>query len=43
MVDVLVVTSLDQLGEHSEAWDRLAMAAADRLPMLSHAWVSTFL
>ena len=43
MVDVHVVTSLDQLGEHAEAWDRLAMASADRLPMLSHAWVSSFL
>lgn len=43
MVDVRVVTSLDQLGEHAEAWDRLAMRSSDRLPMLSHAWVSSFL
>ena len=43
MADVHVVMSLDQLGEHAEAWDRLAMASADRLPMLSHAWVSSFL
>ena len=43
MVDVRVVTSLDQLGEHADAWDRLATASADRLPMLSHAWVSSFL
>ena len=43
MADVHVATSLDQLGEHAEAWDRLAMASADRLPMLSHAWVSSFL
>ena len=43
MADVHVVMSLNQLGEHAEAWDRLAMASADRLPMLSHAWVSSFL
>ena len=38
-----MATSLDSLGEHAEAWDRLAMASSERLPMLSHAWVSSFL
>jgi CelD/BcsL family acetyltransferase involved in cellulose biosynthesis len=43
MVEVRVATSLDPLDEHAEAWDRLAMASSERLPMLSHAWVSSFL
>ena len=38
-----MATSLDSLDEHAEAWDRLAMASSERLPMLSHAWVSSFL
>ena len=42
-VEVRIATSLETLDEHAEAWDRLAMASADRLPMLSHAWVSSFL
>jgi CelD/BcsL family acetyltransferase involved in cellulose biosynthesis len=42
-VEVRVATSLEMLDEHAEAWDRLATASADRLPMLSHAWVSSFL
>jgi len=43
MVEVRIAKSLDALEEHAEAWDRLAMASFERLPQLSHAWVSSFL
>ena len=43
MVEVRMAMSMDALDEHAESWDRLAMASSERLPMLSHAWVSSFL
>ena len=38
-----VVRDLVMLRSHAEAWDQLAMQAPQRLPMLSHAWVSAYL
>ena len=40
---VRCVERLDALAPHREAWDELALAAPQGLPMLSHAWVSAFL
>ncbi len=40
---VVEVTSLKGLGSHAAAWDRLAFCSPQRLPMLSHAWISTYL
>ncbi len=42
-ITIQVVSTLDALDEHAEAWDRLTMASTEKLPMLSHAWVSSFL
>ena len=42
-ITVSNVETLDGLRPHADAWDRLALAAPQRLPMLSHAWVSAFL
>lgn len=42
-VHVEVTQSVQELGVHAEAWDRLALAAPERIPQLSHAWVATFL
>ena len=42
-VQVRVATSLEALEEHADSWDRLALASPERLPMLSHAWVASFL
>jgi CelD/BcsL family acetyltransferase involved in cellulose biosynthesis len=42
-IEVRVASTLDSLDEHAEAWDRLTMASSEKLPMLSHAWVSSFL
>lgn len=38
-----VVRELAGLACHADAWDQLALAAPQRLPMLSHAWVASFL
>jgi hypothetical protein len=37
------VEAVDVLAWHAAAWDRLALAAPERLPMLSYAWVKSFL
>ncbi|QIK65257.1 GNAT family N-acetyltransferase [Nocardioides sp. HDW12B] len=42
-ITVRVATTRDALDEHAEAWDRLTTASTEKLPMLSHAWVSSFL
>lgn len=42
-ITVRVASTLDALDEHADAWDRLTVASAEKLPMLSHAWVSSFL
>lgn len=42
-VKVHVVSDLEGLQEHAAAWDALAEQAPERMPMLSHAWVSSFL
>jgi CelD/BcsL family acetyltransferase involved in cellulose biosynthesis len=42
-LDVRVACSLAELEEHADAWDRLAHAAPERIPMLSHAWVASLL
>ena len=42
-IEVRVANSLESIDEHAEAWDRLTMASSERLPMLSHEWVSSFL
>ncbi|HEU0102607.1 MAG TPA: GNAT family N-acetyltransferase [Mycobacteriales bacterium] len=42
-VTVCCVTELAELREHATAWDALAQQAPERMPMLSHAWVSAFL
>jgi CelD/BcsL family acetyltransferase involved in cellulose biosynthesis len=45
MLDVRVdeARTLDDLTRHANAWDDLALAAPEQLPMLSHAWVASFL
>ena len=40
---VLVEGRLDALEPHADAWDRLALEAPVRMPMLSHAWVASHL
>src|SRR5687767_11061355 len=35
--------TLEELAAHADAWDDLAFAAPEQLPMLSHAWVASFL
>jgi CelD/BcsL family acetyltransferase involved in cellulose biosynthesis len=40
---VAVVRDLAGLAPHADAWDRLALAAPQRLPMLAHAWVASYL
>ena len=41
-VSVHVARSVDQLEAHRRAWDGLAAASPQQLPMLSHAWLTTF-
>ena len=41
-VSVRVARSVDQLEAHRRAWDGLAAASPQQLPMLSHAWLTTF-
>jgi CelD/BcsL family acetyltransferase involved in cellulose biosynthesis len=45
VIDISVVEArtVKELGHHADAWDRLALAAPEQLPMLSYAWVTTFL
>ena len=45
MLDVRVVDAsvVDELVEHADAWDDLALASPERMPVLSHAWVASFL
>lgn len=40
---VELVRSLEDLVPHAEAWDLMALAAPQKTPMSSHAWVSAFL
>ncbi len=35
--------TVEELAPHANAWDALALAAPEQLPMLSHAWVASFL
>src|SRR5262249_11818964 len=37
-----VVRDPEALARYADAWDRLALEAPQRLPMLSHAWVSSY-
>ncbi|MFQ6105368.1 MAG: GNAT family N-acetyltransferase [Candidatus Glassbacteria bacterium] len=39
---VEVVESLEELERHAEAWNNLALASPQKLPMPSHAWVSSY-
>jgi len=40
---VVVVRDIEALATCADAWDRLAIEAVQRLPMLSHAWVTSYL
>jgi CelD/BcsL family acetyltransferase involved in cellulose biosynthesis len=40
---VVVVRDIGALAACADAWDRLAIGAVQRLPMLSHAWVTSYL
>jgi len=40
---IAVARSVTDLEPYAEAWNGLAFASPHRLPMLSHAWVSSFL
>ncbi len=40
---VYCARTLEELDVHAEAWDRLAYTAPQRTPMLSHAWVGSYL
>jgi CelD/BcsL family acetyltransferase involved in cellulose biosynthesis len=42
-VRVVEASSAEDLAGHAGAWDELALAAPERLPMLSHAWVASVL
>lgn len=42
-VRVHEVRTVGELARHADAWDALALAAPERLPMLSYAWVASFL
>ncbi len=42
-VRVYEVHTLAQLARQADAWDALAVGAPERLPMLSYAWVSSYL
>ncbi len=42
-VHVHDVHTVEKLGRHADAWDALALAAPEQLPMLSHAWVASSL
>jgi len=42
-VRVHEVHSVEELAGHRAAWDALALAGPEQLPMLSYAWVATFL
>jgi CelD/BcsL family acetyltransferase involved in cellulose biosynthesis len=42
-VTVQVATSVEALEPHAAAWDRLAVTGLERMPMLSHAWVASYL
>jgi hypothetical protein len=37
-----IVSDFKTLARYADAWDRLALEAPYRLPMLSHAWVSSY-
>jgi CelD/BcsL family acetyltransferase involved in cellulose biosynthesis len=37
------VRTVKELARHADAWDRLALEAPEQHPMLSYAWVATFL
>ncbi|HSK38497.1 MAG TPA: GNAT family N-acetyltransferase [Arenibaculum sp.] len=39
---VVTVRDFDALAGHAAAWNRLAVNAPQRLPMLSHAWAASF-
>src|SRR5215216_6204435 len=40
---VEIVRDIASLESHAAAWNRLALAASQRLPMLSHAWIAAYL
>jgi CelD/BcsL family acetyltransferase involved in cellulose biosynthesis len=40
-VRVVDASSVEELAGRASAWDDLALAAPERLPMLSHAWVAS--
>lgn len=42
-IRVYHASNLADLDRHAEAWDRLAFHAPQRAPMLSHAWVVSYL
>ena len=42
-IRIEVATSLCELDQHASAWDRLALSSPERIPMLAHAWVASFL
>jgi CelD/BcsL family acetyltransferase involved in cellulose biosynthesis len=42
-ITVRTATTILDLEEHAAVWDRLALDAPERMPMLSHAWVASYL
>ena len=40
---VELINDLAELAHHADAWDELALTAPQRLPMLSHAWIASWL
>jgi CelD/BcsL family acetyltransferase involved in cellulose biosynthesis len=38
---VELISDLSELGRYAEAWDNLALYAAQKTPMISHAWVAS--
>jgi CelD/BcsL family acetyltransferase involved in cellulose biosynthesis len=41
-ISILQARTPEELACHADEWDRLALAAPERHPMLSYAWVATF-
>jgi Acetyltransferase (GNAT) domain len=41
-IRVLYIDTLEELSRHGAAWNELSFRIPQRLPMLSHAWISTY-
>jgi hypothetical protein len=42
-IDVKLIRSLEDLGPHAEAWDKLVGRQPEQIPFNSHAWIATYL